>query len=657
MRRKVIFSLTILIASILFQSCGPKFQSWKLSSPDNKLTLYLTWERNTTDKTGNISYLVKHKTGNSEATIILPSDLGIQRDDAMFYSNLRMVEEGEKTEIEDSYSMNSGKQKICTYNGYESSWTFENPTGDKLKFVARIFDNGIAFKYIFPDTLDQPVTVIKEFTSFHLPLQGKAWMQAYDTVTKWTPAYETYWQNKIDIGTLAPKGQGWSFPMLFETSDHWLLISESGLEDNYFASHLQPDASNGLYTIRLPEDDEAMNTGPSEASSTLPWEMPWRVIMVSDNLKGIVENTLITDLAKPNTIEDISWIKSGRASWSWWSDHNSPQRMDKLVKFIDLAAEMGWEYSLVDANWNIMKRGNIEQLTEYANAKGVGILMWYNSGGPHNIVEEQLRDAMHESERRREEFKKLNEMGVKGVKVDFFQSDKPHIIKQYHDLLKDAAEFKILVNFHGCTMPRGWNRTYPHMLTLEAVRGAECYSFDSTYPDLAPSHNTILPFTRNVVGPMDYTPVAFTDQTYPHMTTNSHELALSIVFESGIIHMADRVESYQTVPEFVQEFLKYVPVSWDQTKFISGYPGESCILARQSEGTWYIAGINGSEDPLDTSFGLPFVSEGDYLIEIINDAKEVRAFQFSKRIFEAGSNIDISMKPYGGFVAIIREQE
>jgi alpha-glucosidase len=382
----------------------------------------------------------------------------------------------------------------------------------------------------------------------------------------------------------------------------------------------------------------------------LPWEMPWRVIMIGETLGTIVESNLVNNLADPSKVDDIKWIKPGRASWSWWSDHDSPQDYNKLVPFIDMAAEMGWEYSLVDANWNVMKNGDLKKIVDYANEKGVGILVWYNSGGPHNRVTEQLRDAMHLEQRRKEEFKKLNEWGVKGVKVDFFQSDKPNIIKLYHDILRDAEEFKILCNFHGCTIPRGWRRTYPHMLTLEAVRGAEAYSFDPGYPDAAPWHNTILPFTRNVIGPMDYTPVTFSDQTYPHITTYGHELALSIVFESGIIHFADKVDAYLLSPEFVQTFLKGVPSAWDQTRLIAGYPGKFCVMARQNGGKWYVGAINGQEEEEKVLLTLPFLVEGEYMLGIINDGDNDRSFRYAKKPFKPGDQMEIGMRPRGGFV-------
>ena len=300
----------------------------------------------------------------------------------------------------------------------------------------------------------------------------------------------------------------------------------SAVDGAYCACRLKQAAPDGVYQIRFPDPAEGWHQGDVEPSSKLPWTTPWRVVMVADSLAGIVESTLVTDLNPPSRVEDTSWIRPGRATWSWWSDHDSPQDYSKMVEFIDLAAEMGWEYFLVDANWDLMNNGDVRQLAEYARKKGVDLFLWYNSGGDHNIVTEKPRGCMNATEVRKFEFDLLNKWGVKGVKIDFFQSDKQNLMALYHDILRDAAEKRIMVNFHGCTAPRGWQRTWPNLMSMEAVRG-ECYTFAPEYSK-KPAAQYDPPFTRNVVGPMDYTPW-FTDDKHPHRTTNAHELALSVV--------------------------------------------------------------------------------------------------------------------------------
>jgi hypothetical protein len=365
-----------------------------------------------------------------------------------------------------------------------------------------------------------------------------------------------------------------------------------------------------------------------------------------------VESTLVTDLAPPSVVGDTSWIKPGRASWSWLSDHDSPQDFDKLKRFVDLAARMGWEYSLVDANWTIMKNGTIHDLIACAKSKGVGLLLWYNSGGPHNYVSEMPRGMMYFRKIRRKEFKRLQDWGIKGVKVDFFQSDKQNVIQLYHDILQDAADFQMMVNFHGCTLPRGWSRTYPHLMSMEAVRGEECYSFDREFTREAPIHNTIIPFTRNVVGPMDYTPVMFEDNVYPHVTTYAHELALPLVFESGWLHFADGVEAYLDLPHAPREFLQQVPVAWDETRCPAGAPGEYIVLARRSGATWYVGGINGRDTERTVSVPLSFLGSGA-AITVIEDGTTARTFAGSRGTVRPQDNLTVHLRPYGGFVAVL----
>ncbi|MDT8301782.1 MAG: glycoside hydrolase family 97 catalytic domain-containing protein, partial [Sedimentisphaerales bacterium] len=475
--------------------------------------------------------------------------------------------------------------------------------------------------------------------------------------TKYSPAYETYYQDGIRAGTSSPNTEGWAFPVLFGNSDtsHWGLITEAALDPTYCGCRLEQNAPNGLYRIRFPNEGDGNNTGQINPSATLPWATPWRVIILGDSLAPIVESTLVTNLNPLPIIEDISWIKPGRASWSWLFDHDSPQDHDKLRLWIDLAAEMGWEYSLIDANWTIMKNGTIHDLIAYAKTKGVGLLLWYNSGGPHNIVTEKPRGTMFLKDVRRFEFAMLKKWGIKGVKVDFFQSDKQNVIQLYHDILKDAADYQIMVNFHGCTLPRGWSRTYPHLMSMEAMRGEECYSFDKLYPKMALTLNTILPFTRNVVGPMDYTPVMFWDNVYPHLTTYTHELALAVVYESGWTHFADGTKAYLELPEIPKQFLKYVPAAWDETKFIEGYPGKYIFIARRKGNQWFLGGLTGQDIMQTYNLDLSFLGSGVYNATIICDGTKPRSFKTYNQSLTASDKLAITLQKYGGFAAHLKQ--
>ncbi|MEO1624153.1 MAG: glycoside hydrolase family 97 catalytic domain-containing protein, partial [Bacteroidota bacterium] len=328
-----------------------------------------------------------------------------------------------------------------------------------------------------------------------------------------------------------------------------------------------------------------------------------------------------------------------------------PQMATIVCNPVDVAQQMGWNYSLVDANWNRMKNGSLEQLAKYAQTKDIGLLAWYNSGGPHNTVEEAPRDLMLDADMRKQEFERLQKMGIRGIKVDFFQSDKQAIIQQYIDLLEDAATYQLLVNFHGCTLPRGWRRTYPHLMTMEAVRGGECYIFAPEYPTRGPAHISALPFTRGVVGPTDYTPGGFSNNNHPHLTTHGFELALPFLIESGITHMVEKPAALQSLPDFAQELLRELPVVWDETRFIAGYPGKEAVLARRKANKWYISGINGEAKSKALDVDLSSLLEGSASISIIRDGQKVDDLILEKKQLDQ-TPLRLDLPAYGGFVIL-----
>jgi alpha-glucosidase len=320
---------------------------------------------------------------------------------------------------------------------------------------------------------------------------------------------------------------------------------------------------------------------------------------------------------------------------------------------------MKWEYSLVDANWNIPTGGGtIEDLVKYAKQKNVKLTLWYNSGGPHNNVGEQPRDVMFNPDLRKLEMKKLHDWGVKAIKVDFFQSDKQDIMKLYTDILKDAAKQEITVIFHGSTMPRGWARTYPNLLAMESVRGAENYGWSNDFAMDAAELNTIYVFTRNVAGSMDYTPVTFSDyKCCPHTTTNAHELALSVMFESGMMHFADSDSSYLSQDNVVKAFLSAVPNIWDDTRLIQGEPGKDAIIARRKGKNWYIAGINGEKTAKTWTIDLPFLYNKDvFRGTLFTDGNTPRTIAHREIVQEKGGKITVGIMPKGGFVLELKPQ-
>ena len=637
---------------ILFVACEQKQESvWELVSPDGNVKMELTLEE------GRLFYQASLKSGEGFKEVIGKSPLGIIREDADFTEGLSFTDASRESLIDENYEVLTGKAVSLHNHANEKVVSFVTSDGNRLNIVYRAYNDGIAFRYLFPEEKIGQFVVTGEATGFRFG-EGQAWIQPYDDVTKWTPAYEAHYMSEVAIGDDSPYKNGWCFPALFHTNKAWVLLSEAGPDGDFYGVHLNPHAPGGLYTVRLPEEEEAMGVfGQYAESDNLPWASPWRVAIIGADLQTIVSSDLVSHVSPPSRIKDISWIQPGRASWSWLSDHDSPQDFNKLKSFVDLAVQMGWEYSLIDANWNLMKGGTAEQLIAYANSKNVGILMWYNSGGPHNEVEEQVRDIMHDAEKRKEEFARLHRLGVKGVKIDFFQSDKQGLMKLYRDILEDAAENQIMVNFHGCTIPRGWSRTWPHLMTLESVRGAECYTFAPTYPDNAPVSNTILPVTRNVVGSMDYTPVLLSEMQHPQVTTWGHELALSVLFESGWLHFADGVNAYLNLPEEPKSFLKDVPVVWDETRYVAGWPGKDMVIARRKGDTWYVAGINGEGTSKVLEFQLPFLKEGNVTAVLITDGETNRSFSNTQVLMNNASPLELSMLPYGGFILTIQNGE
>jgi alpha-glucosidase len=642
--------LTGLALLLMMGSCQQKAKSWQLDSPGHKIRVEVSMP----DPLGSegLFYTVFIKANGSYAAVMDPSPLGIEREDGRFVEHLELLSVEEKQDVQEHYALVCGKKKECNPAFNSIQINLRNQEKKEVSLIFRAYGDGIAFRYHFPGKSENDMRVTAELTGFDFK-DGNFWAHPYDTLSKWSPAYETFYQGPIDVGTPAPWNKnGWAFPILVESGNTWMLVSEAGFDGTYGASHLDASCAAGRYMIRFAEAGEAEGYYENTSHAPLPWSTPWRFIVIGNTPGEIVETTLPTDLSAPAAVEEISWIKPGRASWSWWSDSDSPRDYNRLLPFIDFAADMGWEYSLVDANWNRMKNGDMEKLAAYAKSKNVGLLLWYNSGGKHNIVEEEPRDLMDNPRARQKEFVRISKLGIKGIKVDFFQSDKQEIIRQYLEILKDAADYGLVVNFHGCTLPRGWRRTWPNLLSMESVRGGESYKFDPSFPELAPSHLAILPYTRNAVGPVDYTPCGFSDHTFPHLTTYGFELALPVVLESGIMHYVDTPERTAQFPVYVVDFLKQLPVAWDDTKYLAGYPGKDVIIARRSGEHWYIGGINGEEQGKELEVDLTPLGTAPDSILIIGDGPTGRDFHSFTTAINQGM-ITIHLQPFGGVAGFL----
>jgi alpha-glucosidase len=614
-------------------------QQWTVESPDRRNAVAL--ERH---PDGHLTWSVNR----GGVPILEASPLGIRRDDTAFVDGLTVVDTRTRI-IDERYTTPHGKRRDHRVRARERTVTFANAAGARLDVIVRAHDDGAAVRYRFPSKGARH-TVMAELTGFKVPGGSTAWLMPQQEVHQYGPAYEELFE-EVASGTAAPRADGWAFPALFRTAQgKWLLLHESGLDGEYCGSHLAATVPGGVYTIAFPDANEGLGVGERLPASSLPWTTPWRVVITGDSAGDILVSDLVNDLSPPSQLKDTSWIRPGRASWSWWSASDSPKHAAQLNAFIDMGADMGWEYALVDAYWNLMETGRIDDVIAHAKQKGVGLFFWYNSGGPHNDVTEAPRDRMHTRDVRRAEFAKLRDWGVKGVKVDFWHSDKQDRIRQYRDILEDAADFQLMVNFHGSTIPRGWQREFPHLVSMESVFGAEQYKFREAFARRAAVHNTILPFTRNVVGSMDYTPVTFSNAKFPHRTTNAHELAQAVVFESGVQHFADSVDSYRNLPEAARSLLKAVPAAWDETRAIAGEPGQLVVVARRNGREWYVGGVNGREVLQDVSVPLGFLGSGSWTASVIRDGGADRTLASDTRTVTTQDTISISMRGRGGFV-------
>ncbi|WP_407427461.1 glycoside hydrolase family 97 catalytic domain-containing protein [Arcticibacter sp.] len=631
---------------VLLSFCFQRSFAQKLTvqSPDRKIAVSLHEEG--TDK--QVLWVLKTSYSNEgKSTDVIPEiALGLKRSDQDFSKGLRFVIRSNERLIHEKYSALHGKRSERSNSANEVVVAFENPAKAKINVIIRAYNDGITFRYEFPGKGGNYV-IEDELTSYTVPKETKRWMQ------KWNPANEGIYTVMSDS---AIQVREWCYPALFQTGDAscWYLLHEADLDRTYCGTKLSNTADVHKYKLTFPDQGDGRGQGASKPVISLPWKSPWRVVIIG-SLQNIVASTLVDDVSTPSLLKKTDWIKPGNVSWNYWSSNHGTKDYKIVTDFADLAAEMTWPYTLLDWEWDGMTNGgNVEDAAKYILSKGVKPLIWYNSGGDHTWVPSTPKDRMLTHENRVAEFTKLRRMGFSGVKIDFFESEKQDMIKYYLDILDDAAKFEMLVYFHGCLVPRGWARTYPHLMTYEGVRGAEWYNNGPEFTYSAPEHNTILPFTRNVVGAMDYTPVTFTNSQFPHITSYGHELALSVLFESALQHMADRPDGYRLLPDFAKSFLKTVPAAWDETKLLGGFPGKDVIIARRKGDIWYIGGINGEIKEKKQTVALGFLKpDATYSLNLIADGKHDKEFAVRSGEVDSSDSVEVRLLRRGGFVATL----
>ena len=586
--------------------------------------------------------------------VLEESALGVVREDVNFSTGLELLDSTSVETVVDRYELFTSKRRLNVYRGNARSLHLATADGKKMIVDFRVSDDGIAFRYHFPETSGAVHRIRRESTNFRLPDGARAWLQpAAPAKSGWSstnPSYEELYLRDVEPGTESPLGRDWVLPALFRAGDTWLLVSETGLARNYCGSRLASAWRSPVYSIAFPEPAEHFMGGPVTPESTLPWTTPWRLVVIGD-LETVVESSLGTDLATPaasKALASADW--PGKAAWSWALLKDGETIEETQREFIDYAADMGFAYTLIDSMWDSqIGDDGIRRLVAHARGRGVKILLWYNSAGDWNSTPLTPRDRMLSRERRREEMRKLQSIGITGLKVDFFGGDGQSVIGYYQDILEDAADFSLLINFHGATLPRGWHRTYPNLMTMESVRGLEFVTFEQRNADDEPWHAAMLPFTRNVFDPMDYTPLVL--DAIPNIerrTTGAFQLALTVLFTSGIQHYAEIPAGMAKAPAYVRDFLRGLPSVWDEVEFIEGHPGDYVVLARRAAGRWYVAGINGGRELRNVELDLAaYGAEGGTLI---TDGSE--ALGLEHRALD-GNNATMALRPGGGFVAIL----
>jgi hypothetical protein len=628
----------ILLAGKISLTAATDTNSWLLASPDGQCAISVSLGNG-----GSLSYEVSR----AGKIVIQKSPLGLRRDDQDFERTLTFDHAGKIYSRHQKYELFAGVQPCVNHLLKYRNLVFRNTNNVPIEIELAASDEGVAFRYKFAENSSDVRIVESELSSFIIPSNARGWMQPYHAAGPYTPAYEDFYFH-VSPGDPPPdsraKAVGWAFPALFHVPDAsaWMLITEAGTDESYCACHLNPDCSGGVYRIAFPLADETTrgytNKFGPEPRYTLPWTMPWRVMVLGKSAGDIATSTFVTDLSAPSRIADTSWIKPGRASWAWWSYPDGPDTTNLFNEFTDFAAKMGWEYTLFDAGW--WKPG-LKPIASHASSKGVMPLAWLFATDFYDAKKSAI---------------KLDEMadaGVRGVKVDFWCSDRQEAIAAQQALMRDAAARHMVVNLHGCTIPRGWQRTWPNVLSTEAVLGNESYFYEPHYTQKAAELNTVLPFTRNAVGPMDVTPVAVSHKKYERTTTAAHELAASIIFTSGIIHYADKPEFFESLPPEALQVFHDAPARWDETRCLIGEPGQVAVFARRSGKSWFIAGINGTGGAMPVNLDLSTFKKLRHRL-LISEGGNAN-MQVAVTMLENSDEWKHEIPPRGGFILRMNE--
>ena len=565
--------------------------------------------------------------------------------------------------IDETYELASIKKSKVHYVANEAVFSFTQQGKTIYDVIFRISNNDVAFKYkMYPQGETLSCVVKQEVTGFVFPDGTTTFLcpqsKPMGGFARTSPSYETSY-TADDVAGKNGWGEGYTFPCLFRNGDNgWVLVSETGVNGGYCASRLLGH-KEGVYTIGFPQEGEANGNGTVSPGIALPGETPWRTITVGKTLAPIVETTVPFDVVKPLYPAKGEYTY-GRGSWSWIIGMDGSTNYKEQLRYIDFSAAMGYQSVLVDALWDKqIGRDKIEELAKYGKDKGVALYLWYNSNGYWNDAPQTPRGMMDNAIARRKEMKWMQSIGIRGIKVDFFGGDKQMTMQLYEDILSDANEYGLLVIFHGCTLPRGWERMYPNFAASEAVLASENLHFSQGSCDNEAFNATLHPFIRNTVGSMDFGGSAlnkyYNADNAPRgsrrVTSDVYALATAVLFQSPVQHFALAPNNLTDAPAWAIDFMKEVPTTWDEVRFIDGYPGKYVILARRHGDKWYIAGVNAQKETLKLKVNLPMFSNGEK-VRLFSDDK---ALQGSVKQIEIGKKQELQLTiPCNGGVLITK---
>lgn len=611
-----------IVMAMLLGSSVASAENKQMTGPDGKLVVTVA------DMDGRPSYSVSY----DNVLFLKPSPLGMIANIGDFSSGMSLEKNVSTNKIDETYELASIKKSKVHYVANEAVFSFTQQGKTIYDVIFRISNNDVAFKYkMYPQGETLSCVVKQEVTGFVFPDGTTTFLcpqsKPMGGFARTSPSYETSY-TADDVAGKNGWGEGYTFPCLFRNGDNgWVLVSETGVNGGYCASRLLGH-KGGVYTIGFPQEGEANGNGTVSPGIALPGETPWRTITVGKTLAPIVETTVPFDVVKP-LYQAKGEYTYGRGSWSWIIGMDGSTNYKEQLRYIDFSAAMGYQSVLVDALWDKqIGRDKIEELAKYGKDKGVALYLWYNSNGYWNDAPQTPRGIMDNAIARRKEMKWMQSIGIRGIKVDFFGGDKQMTMQLYEDILSDANEYGLLVIFHGCTLPRGWERMYPNFASSEAVLASENLHFSQGSCDNEAFNATLHPFIRNTVGSMDLGGSAlnkyYNADNAPRgsrrVTSDVYALATAVLFQSPVQHFALAPNNLTDAPSWAIDFMKEVPTTWDEVRFIDGYPGKYVILARRHGDKWYIAGVNAQKETLKLKVNLPMFSNGEK-VRLFSDDK------------------------------------